>query len=64
MIPPEPFLAAVSGTRGKGPACFLVETGKARLLLDPGYGPQPGLLPELARAFAPARVTVDTPLTL
>lgn len=42
-----PLLRAISGTGGKGPACFLVETREVRLLLDLGYGPQPGLLPEL-----------------
>jgi Cft2 family RNA processing exonuclease len=39
----------VSGAGGKGPACFLVETGAARLLLDLGYGPQPGLWPDVSR---------------
>ena len=42
-------LTAVSGLGAKGPACFLVETGHARLLLDLGYGPQPGLLPDVER---------------
>jgi len=40
-------LTAISGLGGKGPACFLVETRGARLLLDLGYGPQPGLLPNV-----------------
>lgn len=40
-------LTAVSGIGGKGPACFLVETPAARLLLDLGLGPQPGRLPEV-----------------
>lgn len=40
-------LRAVSGAGGKGPACFLVETQHARLLLDLGYGPQPGVWPNL-----------------
>jgi Cft2 family RNA processing exonuclease len=40
-------LTAVSGLGGKGPACFLLETRAARLLLDLGYGPQPGLLPNV-----------------
>ena len=44
-----PSLVAISGTGGKGPACFLVETGGARLLLDLGYGPRPGLLPDMDR---------------
>lgn len=43
-----PRLIALSGLAVKGPACFLVETERARLLLDLGYGPQPGLWPELA----------------
>jgi Cft2 family RNA processing exonuclease len=42
-------LTAVSGLGGKGPACFLVETPGARLLLDLGYGPQPGLWPDVSR---------------
>jgi glyoxylase-like metal-dependent hydrolase (beta-lactamase superfamily II) len=43
---------AVSGLGGKGPACFLVETRRGRLLLDLGYGPQPGLLPDVSRVGA------------
>ncbi|OGA21770.1 MAG: hypothetical protein A3I02_05475 [Betaproteobacteria bacterium RIFCSPLOWO2_02_FULL_67_26] len=31
----------------KGPACFLVEAGAARLLLDLGYGPNPGQWPDV-----------------
>ncbi len=42
-------LIPVSGLGAKGPACFLVETGSARLLLDLGYGPQPGLWPDVSR---------------
>ncbi len=38
----------ISGCGAKGPACFLVETGGARLLLDLGYGPQPGLWPDVS----------------
>ncbi len=41
-------LIAVSGVGGKGPACFLVETARKRLMLDLGYGPQPGLWPDVA----------------
>lgn len=41
-------LTPVSGLGAKGPACFLVETGDARLLLDLGYGPQPGLWPDVS----------------
>jgi Cft2 family RNA processing exonuclease len=40
-------LTAVSGVGGKGPACFLVEAGGKRLMLDLGYGPQPGLTPNV-----------------
>ena len=43
----SPSLRAISGTGGKGPACFLVETRQVRLLLDLGYGPQPGLFPDV-----------------
>lgn len=42
-----PTLTAISGLGGKGPACFLLETAHARLLLDLGYGPQPGVLPNV-----------------
>ncbi|HWI15895.1 MAG TPA: MBL fold metallo-hydrolase [Burkholderiales bacterium] len=38
---------AISGAGGKGPACFLLETPHARLLLDLGYGPQPGVWPDV-----------------
>lgn len=41
-------LTPVSGVGGKGPACFLIETGGVRLLLDLGLGPQPGLLPDVS----------------
>ena len=39
---------AISGSGSKGPACFLVEAHGARVLFDLGYGPQPGLWPDLA----------------
>lgn len=42
-----PSLRAISGAGGKGPACFLVEAGEGRIMLDLGYGPQPGLLPNV-----------------
>jgi Cft2 family RNA processing exonuclease len=42
-----PTLRAISGTGGKGPACFLVEADEGRIMLDLGYGPQPGLLPNV-----------------
>jgi Cft2 family RNA processing exonuclease len=41
-------LTAISGVGGKGPACFLVETDGARLLLDLGYGPAPGQWPDVS----------------
>jgi Cft2 family RNA processing exonuclease len=41
-------LTPVSGLGAKGPACFLVEAGDARLLLDLGYGPQPGVWPDVS----------------
>lgn len=41
-------LTAISGVGGKGPACFLVETGHGRLLLDLGYGPAPGQWPDVS----------------
>jgi Cft2 family RNA processing exonuclease len=40
-------LRLISGVGRKGPACFLVETGGKRLLLDLGEGPPPGCLPEI-----------------
>lgn len=43
----QPKLQIVSGTGGKGPACFVVETGGKRLMLDLGYGPQPELWPNV-----------------
>lgn len=39
---------AISGYGGKTPACFLVEIGGRRLLLDLGEGPQAGIFPDLA----------------
>jgi Cft2 family RNA processing exonuclease len=41
-------LTAVSGGGTKGPACFLLEAEGRRLLLDLGYGPQPGLWPDVS----------------
>src|SRR5688572_33440127 len=43
-------LIAISGLGAKGPACFILETGGARLMLDLGYGPQPGLWPDVSGA--------------
>jgi Cft2 family RNA processing exonuclease len=40
-------LRLISGVGGKGPACFLLESGGKRLLLDLGEGPPPGRLPDL-----------------
>ena len=41
-------LTAISGVGAKGPACFLVETERARLLLDLGYGPAPDQWPDVS----------------
>jgi Cft2 family RNA processing exonuclease len=41
-------LTAVSGGGAKGPACFLLEAEGRRLLFDLGYGPQPGLWPDVS----------------
>jgi Cft2 family RNA processing exonuclease len=38
----------LSGSNDKGPACVLVESGGRRLLLDAGYGPDPGRRPDLS----------------
>jgi Cft2 family RNA processing exonuclease len=38
-------LRLISGVGAKGPACFLVETGGKRIMLDLGEGPPPGALP-------------------
>jgi Cft2 family RNA processing exonuclease len=40
-------LRNISGVGAKGPACFLLEAGGKRLMLDLGYGPQPGLWPNV-----------------
>jgi Cft2 family RNA processing exonuclease len=40
-------LRLISGVGSKAPACFLLETGERRLLLDLGEGPPPGRLPEI-----------------
>jgi metallo-beta-lactamase superfamily protein len=42
-------LTAISGVGSKGPACFLVDTGRARLMLDLGYGPAPNQWPDVSR---------------
>ncbi len=40
-------LRLISGVGKKGPACFLLEAGGKRLLLDLGEGPPPGCVPDL-----------------
>jgi hypothetical protein len=40
-------LRIISGIGAKGPACFLLEAQGKRLMLDLGYGPQPGLWPNV-----------------
>lgn len=47
MIHGSATLRAISGVGVKGPACFLVEAAGKRLMLDLGYGPQPGVLPHV-----------------
>lgn len=42
-------LTAISGGGAKGPACFLLEAEGRRIMLDLGYGPQPGLWPDVSR---------------
>ena len=37
----------ISGVGKKGPACFLLEAGGRRLVLDLGEGPPPGCLPDI-----------------
>jgi Cft2 family RNA processing exonuclease len=43
----QPTLRMISGVGAKGPACFLLEAQGKRLMLDLGYGPQPGLWPNV-----------------
>ena len=40
-------LRLISGVGAKGPACFVLETGGKRIMLDLGEGPPPGLLPDV-----------------
>ena len=42
-------LVPLSGCGAKGPACFLLNTSGARIVLDLGYGPQPGLWPDVSK---------------
>lgn len=44
----EPRLTVISGVGGKLPAMFLIETGNARILLDMGEGPEPGIRPDIS----------------
>jgi Cft2 family RNA processing exonuclease len=37
----------ISGVGSKGPACFILEVKGRRLMLDLGYGPEPGLWPNV-----------------
>lgn len=48
QTPLSPRLVPISGIGGKLPACFLVETGAARFLLDLGEGPEPGVRPDIS----------------
>src|ERR1700680_4181176 len=41
-------LRLISGVGKKGPACFAIEAGGKRLMLDLGEGPPPGLMPDVA----------------
>jgi Cft2 family RNA processing exonuclease len=41
-------LRLISGVGKKAPACFLIEAGGRRFLLDLGEGPPPGALPDVA----------------
>jgi Cft2 family RNA processing exonuclease len=43
------LLRFVSGVGGKGPACFVIETGGRRLMLDLGEGPPPGFFPDIEK---------------
>lgn len=40
-------LRLISGVGVKGPACFVLEAGGKRIMLDLGEGPPPGLLPDV-----------------
>jgi glyoxylase-like metal-dependent hydrolase (beta-lactamase superfamily II) len=43
----QPILRIISGVGAKGPACFVLEAQGKRLMLDLGYGPQPGQWPDV-----------------
>ena len=40
-------LRLISGVGAKGPACFVLEAGGKRIMLDLGEGPPPGFLPDV-----------------
>jgi len=40
-------LRLISGVGAKGPACFVIEAGGKRIMLDLGEGPPPGCLPDV-----------------
>lgn len=48
MNPKTGTLRLISGVGVKGPACFVLEAGGKRIMLDLGEGPPPGLLPDIA----------------
>jgi Cft2 family RNA processing exonuclease len=48
MAQNRPRLRLLSGVGKKAPACFAIETGGKRLVLDLGEGPPPGCLPDIA----------------
>ena len=45
-------LRLISGVGAKGPACFVLEIGGKRIMLDLGEGPPNGLLPDVGGARA------------
>lgn len=47
MIKGSASIRLISGVGAKGPACFLVDAGGKRLILDLGEGPPPGRLPDV-----------------
>ena len=47
MRPETSLLRFISGVGAKGPACFVLEVGGKRLMLDLGEGPPPGLFPNV-----------------
>lgn len=53
------WVRALGGFDAKGPACFLVDTGQARLLLDLGKGPDAGSRPDLSAVGAVDAVLIS-----